>query len=243
MTYEKVALVTGSSRGLGRAIAERLGADGVSVVVNYKVNAEAAAKVVATIEANGGHAVAAHADVTDSAQLRGLFDTAEEQFGGLDILVNNVGLGRFAPIALATDEDYEDHFATNTRATFVAMREAANRLRTGGRIIVLSSGIAVTNRPAAGLYGASKAAADSLVRTLAKELGPREITVNSVLPGVTRSENADELAPEVINQVRALTPLGRLGEPEDIADIVSFIASERSRWVTGQAIHAGGGMF
>lgn len=243
MTYEKVALVTGSSRGLGRAVAERLGADGVSVVVNYKVNGDAAAKVVATIEANGGRAVAAQADVTDSAQLRGLFDTAEEQFGGLDILVNNVGIGRFAPIALATDEDYEDHFATNTRATFVAVREAANRLRTGGRIVVMSSGIAVTNRPAAGLYAASKAAADSLVRTLAKELGPREITVNSVLPGITRSENADELAPDVINQARALTPLGRIGEPEDIADIVSFIASGQGRWITGQAIHAGGGMF
>lgn len=243
MAQEKVALVTGASRGLGRAIAQRLGADGNNVVVNFRSDYDAAAQVVEKIESNGGRAIAAKADVTDSSQLRGLFDTAEQHFGGLDIVVNNVGIGRFAPIAQATDEDYDEHFNTNTRAVFVAAREAANRLRDGGRIVVISSGIAVTNRATAGLYAASKAASDTLVKTLAKEVGHRGVTVNSVLPGVTRGENADTVSSEMVNQIVNLTPLGRLGEPEDISDVVGFLASDQSRWITGQSLHAGGGMF
>jgi 3-oxoacyl-[acyl-carrier protein] reductase len=244
MSQDKVALVTGSSRGIGKAIAERLGADGISVVVTYRSDAEAAAKVVAKIEANGGRAVAAAADVTDSQALRGLFDVAQERFGGLDILVNNVGVGKMAPLAMAGDEDFDLHFATNTRATFVAMREAARRLREGGRIINISSGIVTSNRPAAGLYTASKAAIDSLTKTMAKEIGSRRITVNSVLPGVTAgTEEGDNVPAEFKQQLMFQTPLGRLGEPEDIADIVAFLASDQARWVTAQTLHAGGGMF
>jgi 3-oxoacyl-[acyl-carrier protein] reductase len=243
MTDERVALITGGSRGIGRAVAERLGADGVSVVVNYQTNEEAAAKVVASIEANGGHAVAARADVVDPQQLRGLFDTAEQHFGGLDILVNNVGIGSFAPIAMATDEEFDKIFATNTRATFWALREAASRIRDGGRIVVMSSGIAMTHGPGTGLYGASKAAGDAMALTLAKELGRRQVTVNSVLPSVTRTDAAAGLPPEVINRILAQTPLGRLGEPEDIAEIVAFLVSDQGRWITGQTIGAGGGMF
>lgn len=244
MTYEKVALVTGGSRGIGAAIAQRLAADGASVVVNYLTNSAAAERVVEKIEADGGHAIAARADVTDPRQLRGLFDTAEQHYGALDILVNNVGVGQFKPIAQATDEDFDLHFTTNTRATFVALREAANRLRDGGRIIVISTGITLTHRPTAGLYAASKAAGDSLALTLAKELGRRGVTVNSVLPGVTRgTEAVDGLPAEMIGQILALTPLGRLGETTDIADIVAFLASDQGRWITGQIICAGGGMF
>jgi 3-oxoacyl-[acyl-carrier protein] reductase len=244
MSQEKVALVTGSSRGIGRAIAERLGADGVAVVVTYRSDADAAAKVVAKIEANGGRAVAAAADVTDTAALRGLFDLAQQTFGGLDILVNNVGVGKFAPLAMATDEDFDLHFATNTRATFIAMREAARRLNEGGRIINISSGIVTSNRPTAGLYTASKAAIDALTRTMAKEIGSRKITVNSVLPGVTAgTEEGDNVPAELKQQLMFQTPLGRMGEPEDIADIVAFLASDQARWVTGQTLHAGGGMF
>lgn len=243
MTDERVALITGGSRGIGRAVAERLGADGVSVVVNYQTNEEAAAKVVASIEANGGHAVAARADVVDPQQLRGLFDTAEQHFGGLDILVNNVGIGSFAPIAMATDEEFDKIFATNARATFWALREAASRIRDGGRIVVMSSGIAMTHGPGTGLYGASKAAGDAMALTLAKELGRRQVTVNSVLPSVTRTDAAAGLPPEVINRILAQTPLGRLGEPEDIAEIVAFLVSDQGRWITGQTIGAGGGMF
>jgi 3-oxoacyl-[acyl-carrier protein] reductase len=244
MTQEKVALITGSSRGIGKAIAERLGADGVSVVVNYRSDAESAAKVVAKIEAGGGRAVAAQADVADPQQLRGLFDVAQQTFGGLDILVNNVGVGQFAPLAMATDEEFELHFQTNTRAAFVAMREAARRLREGGRIVVISSGIVTSHRPTAGLYTASKAAVDSLAATLAKEVGSRRITVNSVLPGVTaNTTEGDNVPGEVRQQILFQTPLGRLGEPEDIADVVAFLASDEARWITGQTLNAGGGMF
>ena len=244
MSQEKVALVTGSSRGIGQAIAERLGADGVSVVVNYKSDAESAAKVVAKIEAGGGRAVAAQADVSDPQQIRSLFDVAQQSFGGLDILVNNVGVGQFAPIAMATDEEFDLHFHTNTRAAFVALREAARRLREGGRIIVISSGIVTSHRPTAGLYAASKAAIDSLAGTLAKEIGSRKITVNSVLPGVTANTvEGDNVPNEVRQAILFQTPLGRLGEPEDIADVVAFLASDQARWITGQTLHAGGGMF
>lgn len=226
----KVALVTGSSRGIGRAIAERLGADGMSVVVNYRADRAAADEVVAKIEASSGRATAVQADVTDPAQLRDLFDAAQRHFGGLDVLVNNVGTARFSPVAEASDEDFDVLFDTNARATFTALREAANRLRDGGRIVVISSGVTAANRPGTGLYGAAKAAGDQLVRVLAKELGPRRITVNSVRPGATRTDALAELQPEsVLEQMAAQTPLGRIAEPADIADIAAFLASEDSR--------------
>jgi 3-oxoacyl-[acyl-carrier protein] reductase len=239
-----VAIVTGGSRGIGRAIAERLGAGGAAVVVNYHSNRSAAEQVVATIEDAGGRAVAVQADVTDSSRIRGLFDVAEERFGGLDILVNNVGTARFAPIATATDEDFDLTFATNTKATFVALREAANRLRDNGRIVVVSSGVTATHRPNTGIYAASKAASEELVRVLAKELGPRGITVNSVLPGAIRTDAlAAARSAELTQQVIEQTPLGRIGQPDDIADIVAFLASEPAGWITGEALHAGGGLF
>jgi 3-oxoacyl-[acyl-carrier protein] reductase len=241
---QKVAIVTGSSRGIGRAIAARLAADGACVVVNYRTDPEAAEKVVAQIEADGGRALAVRADVTDRDQLRTMFEAAEDFFDGVDILVNNAAIGRFSTIADASDEDFDVTFSTNTRATFLAMREASNRLRDGGRIVVISSGQYVSVVPGSALYGASKAAADQMVRVLAGELGPRQITVNSVLPGPTRTQaflaasSADAIEPIV-----GRTPLGRIGEPADIADIVSFLASDSAGWITGQAIRAGGGLF
>jgi 3-oxoacyl-[acyl-carrier protein] reductase len=244
MPETRVALVTGGSRGIGRAIARRLGADGVAVLVNYRQDGEAAAKVVADIEANGGRAVAARADVARPEELRGLFDTAEQRLGQLDILVCNAAVGPFAPLAAATDEDYENCFATNTRAIFVALREAARRLRDGGRIVVISAGVTVNPFPTAGVYTASKAAAEAMALVLAKELGPRGITVNCVLPGITRTDGAAAAVPKHLEQqIIAKTPLGRLGEPEDIADVVGFLVSDQGRWVTGQRIHAGGGEF
>ncbi|MCI2417823.1 SDR family oxidoreductase [Saccharopolyspora sp. K220] len=240
----RTALVTGSSRGIGRAIAERLGADEMNVVVNYRTDRAAAHDAVAKIEASGGRATAVRADVTDPAQLRDLFDAAQRHFDGLDVLVNNVGTARFSPIAEATDEDYDTLFDTNTRATFTALREAANRLRDSGRIVVVSSGTVATTRPGTGLYGAAKAAGDQLVRVLAKELGSRRITVNGVRPGPVRTDGLAELQPEsVLERVAAQTPLGRIGEPADIADITAFLAADDSRWITGQIIHAGGGSF
>ncbi|MBB5918143.1 3-oxoacyl-[acyl-carrier protein] reductase [Nocardia transvalensis] len=239
-----VAIVTGGSRGIGRAIAERLGAGGATVVVNYHSNRSAAEEVVASIEGSGGRGVAVRADVADPAQLRGLFDDAEERFGGVDTLVNNVGTARFAPLAEATDEDYERMFSVNTRATFVALREAANRVRDNGRIVVVSSGVTATHRAGTGLYAASKAAGEEMVRVLARELGPRGITVNTVLPGATRTEAlAGIRSQEELEQVAASTPLGRLGEPDDIARVVAFLASDEARWVTGETVRAGGGLF
>ncbi|WP_216905915.1 SDR family oxidoreductase [Nocardia noduli] len=239
-----VAIVTGGSRGIGRAIAQRLGSNGVSVVVNYHTDRDAAEQVVSHIEAAGGRAVAEQADVADPPSLRGLFDVAEQRFGGLDILVNNVGTARFGPIAETTDEDFDHTFAVNTRATFVALREAANRLRDNGRIVLVSSGVTATHRPASGIYGASKAAGEELVRVIARELGSRGITANSVLPGVTRTEAlvAATTASATDSVVRQ-TPLGRMGEPDDIADIVAFLASDAARWITGATVHAGGGLF
>lgn len=240
----KVAVVTGGSRGIGGAIARRLGADGVDVVVNYLANRPEALKVVAAIEAAGGRATAIAADVTAPDQLRGLFDAADREYGGIDVVVSNAGTARFAPIADTTDADYDLVFAMNTRATFMVLREAAHRVRDGGRVVVISSGAAVTHRPGSGVYAASKAAGDELVRVLAQELGPRRITVNSVLPGATRTETlAASQPPAVLDQIADQNPLRRLGEPDDIADIVAFLTSDAARWLTGQALHAGGGLF
>jgi 3-oxoacyl-[acyl-carrier protein] reductase len=240
----KVAIVTGSSRGIGRAIAERLGANGMNVVVNYRSEADAAQQVVAAIEDRGGRAVAVRADVSDRDDLGELFDAAERYFGGLDVVVANAGVALFGPLSGFSDEDYELIFNTNTRSTFRTLREAANRLRDNGRIVVISSVAAVTNGPNNAVYGASKAAGDAMVRSLAKELGPRGITANTVLPGPVRTDALLAARPGgSMEAMAARTPLGRIGEPDDIAEIVAFLASDAARWVSGQALHAGGGAF
>ncbi|RVU18242.1 SDR family oxidoreductase [Streptomyces antnestii] len=241
---DRVALVTGASRGIGRGIAERLGADGAAVVVNYRSDADAAAKAVATIEVSGGRATALQGDATELAELRTLFDIAEREYGGVDVVVCNVGIARFTPIAETSDDDFDAIFRTNTRATFLALREAARRVRDGGRIVVISSGTTVHRRPGAGVYGASKAAGDALMRTLAHELGPRRVTVNSVLPGATDTDAlASQLPKQARAEIAARTPLGRLGRTDDIAEVVGFLASDAGRWITGQTIHASGGLF
>jgi 3-oxoacyl-[acyl-carrier protein] reductase len=249
--HGKVALVTGASRGIGRAIAERLGSEGASVVINYYANRQGAderaraAEVVQAVEKSGGAAVLADADVANADQLRGLFDLAEKHFGGLDILVTNAATWRFASIADATVDDFDVVFSTNARATFIAMHEAAHRLRDAGRVVAISAGLALMPRPGTAIYGASKAAINHLVRVLAHELGPRQITVNAVLPGAVNTDaireqrdNESFVAGEI-----AQTPLRRIGQPDDIADVVAFLVSDDARWVTGQSIGAGGGMF
>jgi 3-oxoacyl-[acyl-carrier protein] reductase len=247
----KVALVTGASRGIGRAIADRLGRDGASIVVNYYANRQGdderarAEEVAQVIEKSGSGAVVAEANVADAKQLRGLFDLAEKHFGGLDILVANAAAWRFAPIAEATDEDFDLIFNTNARATFIAMHQAANRLRDGGRVVAIGAGLALMPRPGTAIYGASKAAINHLVRVLAHELGHRQITVNSVLPGAVNTDAMRERpdSDTFISGEIAQTPLRRIGEPEDIADVVAFLVSDDARWITGQIIGAGGGMF
>jgi 3-oxoacyl-[acyl-carrier protein] reductase len=249
--HGKVALVTGASRGIGKAIAERLGRDGANIVVNYYANRTGADEraradeVAQAIEKSGGAAVVAEANVADAEQLRGLFDLAEKHFGGMDIVVTNAAAWRFAPIAEATEDDFDLVFNTNARATFIAMHEAANRLRDGGRVVAISAGLALMPRPGSAIYGASKAAINQLVRVLAHELGSRQITVNSVLPGAVDTDAMRERPDSDIffaSEI-AQTPLRRIGEPGDIADVVAFLVSDDARWITGQSIGAGGGMF
>lgn len=240
----RTVLVTGSSRGIGRAIAVRLAGPETNVVVNYRSDADAAAEVVDEVASRGGKAIAVAADVADAAQLDLLFDQAERHFGTLDVVVGNVGIARFGPIVDATDEDFDLLFATNAKATFRLLRAAARRVRDGGRIVVVSTGLTAIAQPGSGVVAASKAAGNALVRVLAHELGPRSVTVNAVRPGPVRTDALlANRKPEELSEFAQSTPLRRIGEPEDIAAIVDFLAAPDSGWVTGQLINAGGGLF
>jgi 3-oxoacyl-[acyl-carrier protein] reductase len=237
----KVALVTGASRGIGRAIAERLAQDGATVVVNYARNADAAKEVISAIEATGGKATAVQADVSRVEDIRRLFRETVDRFGRLDILVNNAGTAIYKPLAEATEEDFGKTFALNARGTFFAMQEAARRMAEGGRIVSLSTGGTAAGAPSASFYAGSKAAVEQFTKALAKEVGGRGITVNAVSPGFTDTDMLGE-NPQFKEMGAQMSPLGRLGKPEDVADVVTFLASEKARWVTGQNIQAGGGV-
>ncbi|MFJ8936553.1 SDR family oxidoreductase [Streptomyces sp. NPDC102365] len=248
---DKVALVTGGSRGIGRAIAERLAQDGAAVGVSYARDETAASETVEAIRRNGGQAFAFRAglgDRGDAARLWAAFDVAGTEHGldgKLDIVVNNVGIGDFAPLESLTEDAFDQVFAVNVRAPFFITQQALPRLRDGGRIINISSSVARLATPAMIAYGATKSALDNFSLTLAKELGPRGITVNSVAPGtvLTDASAATLLSdPQAEEQAAALAALGRIGRPEDMADIVAFLASDDARWVTGQVIDATGGM-
>lgn len=244
LSENPTVIVTGAARGIGRAIAERLGARGARVIVNYRSDAAAAETVVTTIRTAGGEATAVPADVAVPEQVQHLFDTARRHYAAPTVVVHSAAVTHFTPLAKATDADYDHVFDANTRATFATLRAAAQHVTDNGRIIVISSGAAVVPRANAGLYAASKAAGDQLVRVLATELAPRRITVNSVLPGPTRTEKIAATVPEPqLTAIAADIPLGRLADPTDIADIVAFLASDAARWITGQTLHAGGGMF
>jgi 3-oxoacyl-[acyl-carrier protein] reductase len=235
----KVAIVTGSSRGIGRAIAERLARDGAHVVINYSGNAEKAQEVVKAIETAGSKAIAIKADLSNPEDVRHLFDETENQLGPLNILVNNAGTFVMKPAIDITLEEFDKVIAVNVRGVFLALQEAARRIQDGGRIINLASNATVMSLANQSVYAASKAAVEQFTRVLAKELGARQITVNAVAPGATETDMVPDVAREVVPKQ---TPLGRLGQPEDIADVVAFIASEEARWITGQIIGANGGM-
>ncbi|WP_035801762.1 SDR family oxidoreductase [Kitasatospora mediocidica] len=244
----RTALVTGGSRGIGRGIALRLAQDGALVAVHYGSNAVAAKETVEQITAAGGEAFAIGAELGvpgDAAALWAAFDAGLAQAGGrpgLDILVNNAGIGLLATIAEVTESDYDRVFAVNVKAPFFVIQQGLGRLRDGGRIINISSGVARIAFPVTSAYSLTKGAINTLTLTLAQELGARGITVNAVAPGIVRTEMNPALAdPATLAQYSALSALGRVGEPQDIADAVAFLAGDDGRWVTGQVLDATGG--
>lgn len=239
----RVAVVTGASRGIGRAVAERLTRDGVRVVVGYARSAEQAEQVVAGITAGGGEAVAIRADLSKPDEIPRLFEAATERWGRLDILVNNAAVYEGASLEDSDAAHYSAVFEPNVRGVLLASREAASRMSEGGRIINLSSGAAAAGVPGGGVYGASKAAVEALTRSHAAELGIRGITVNAVAPGITETDMLPLAVPAPVQQVLvANTALRRLGRPEDIAEVVAFLVSDAASWITGQVIAANGGL-
>lgn len=242
---ERNALVTGGSRGIGRAIAERLAADGLTVVLTYAGNEAAAREVVEGIEGKGGRAHAVRAEFGrhgDAAALWAAYDGLG--LGAVDVLVNNAGIGLPVPLGSVTEEEFDRVFAVNVRAPFFVVQEGLERLRDGGRVINISSGAARIAMPEILAYGSTKGALDNLTLNLAKALGPRGITVNSVAPGIVDTDvNAGWLRGNAEAEAHAasLAALGRVGRPEDIADVVGFLASDAGRWVTGRVVDATGG--
>jgi 3-oxoacyl-[acyl-carrier protein] reductase len=241
----KVAVVTGASKGIGASIAQHLAAEGAAVVVNYSTSREGADKVVAEVERRGGKAVAVQADVSRRADIQRLFSEAKRAFGRVDILVNNAAVFEFAPIEEVTAEHFHRQFDLNVLGLILTTQEALRYLGPeGGSIINVSSVVATLAPPAASVYSATKAAVDTVTRSLAKELGPRRIRVNSINPGMIETEgfHAAGLAEsDFRKQVEAQTPLGRIGQPGDIGPVAVFLASSDSGWITGETIHVSGG--
>jgi 3-oxoacyl-[acyl-carrier protein] reductase len=237
----KVALVTGASRGIGQAIAEQLGREGAKVAITYAGNREKAEAVVATIQNHGVQAIAIQSDISRIEDTRNLFAQILDTFGQVDIVVNNVGVSVYKLTTDMTESDFDQVFNINAKGTFFALQEAAKHLSDGGRIISLSSGATQQSIPMGGLYAASKAAIEQFSFALSKELGGRGITVNLVSPGVTETDGLIMPA-DALSQLIQSTPLGRLGQPNDIADVVAFLASDGARWVNGQTIQVNGGI-
>jgi 3-oxoacyl-[acyl-carrier protein] reductase len=239
----KVALVTGASRGIGRAIAERLAREGAAVAVNYGSNAAEAQKAVAEIEAVGGRAFAIKANVGSVPEIVRLFDETLAHFGRLDILVNNAGVMFTKPVSATTEAEFDRIFAINVKGTFFACQQAATRLAEGGRIINLSSSTTARFMPTYGAYVATKGAVEQLTRSMAKELGPRGITINAISPGPTETELFKEgKTPEQLQQFGQMSAFGRIGQPDEIAEVVAFLASDAARWISGQNIRVNGGL-
>ncbi|MFB4301323.1 SDR family NAD(P)-dependent oxidoreductase [Actinomadura sp. NTSP31] len=240
----RTAVVTGGSRGIGRAIVERLARDGARVVFNYARSEEPAAELVRAVREAGGHAHAVRLDLAEPGAGQRLMETAEEHLGALDVLVNNAALS-FTPTPLADTEEelFQQVMAVNLTSVFLTIRHAARHLRDGGRIVNLSTVNTVRPAPGIALYAASKGAVEQLTAVAAMELGPRGITVNTVSPGATDTDLLRGSNPEkVLEAVAAGTPLGRLGQPSDIADVVAFLAGPDGGWITGQNIRATGGL-
>jgi 3-oxoacyl-[acyl-carrier protein] reductase len=240
---DKVAIVTGASRGIGAAVAQRLAGDGFTVVINYSGDAKPAEALARKIEGKGGRALTAKADVSDPNAVRGMFDAAEAAFGGVDVLVNNAGIMKLAKIADSDDALFDQHIAVNLKGTFNTLREAAKRLRDGGRIVNFSTSVVGTKLETYGVYAATKAAVEMLTAILSKELRGRSVTVNAVAPGPTATELfLNGKSPELIGRFAKMNPLERLGAPEDVASAVAFLVGPDGGWINGQVLRANGGM-
>jgi 3-oxoacyl-[acyl-carrier protein] reductase len=241
----KVAIVTGASKGIGAGIAKGLAAAGAAVVVNYASSREGAERLVADIAREGGKAIAVKADVSKAADVQRLFDETKKAFGSLDILVNNAGIYRFAPLEDVTEDEFHREFNTNVLGLLLATKEAIKHFGPGGGSVINISSIAsMSPTPTAVVYSATKGAVDTITRVLAKELGPKKIRVNAINPGGVETEGTHSMGmvgSDFEKQMVARTPLGRLGQPNDIAPVAVFLASAASGWMTGETIAVGGG--
>lgn len=240
---KKIAIVTGAARGIGAAVAQRLASDGFAVVINYaSSSAEADASVENLVRA-GHQAIAVKADVSKAEDVRRIFDITEQKLGTVDVLVNNAGIMKVMPLADTSDEVFEQTFSINVQGTFNTLREAATRLNNGGRIINFSTSVVGTNLPGYAVYAGTKAAVETFTRVFSKELRGRSITVNAVAPGPIATDLfLNGKSDELIQQFSKAAPLERLGQPEDIAKVVSFLAGPDGGWVNGQILRANGGL-
>lgn len=241
----KVAVVTGASKGIGAEIARQLAAAGAAVVVNYASSKEGADRVVADIEAAGGRAVAVQADVSRPADIARLFAETKTAYGRLDVLVNNAGIFKFTPLGDITAEHFHEQFNLNVLGLLLTTQEAVKHFGPEGGSVINTSSVVSTYAPAyASVYSATKAAVDAITKSLAKELGPRNIRVNSINPGMVETEGthtAGIAGSEQVTTMAAQTPLGRTGQPDDIAPAVVFFASQDSKWITGETLYISGG--
>jgi 3-oxoacyl-[acyl-carrier protein] reductase len=242
----KIAVVTGASKGIGAGIAKGLAAEGAAVVINYASSKEGADRVVADIKAKGGKAIAVQGDVAKAPDVKKIFAETKQAFGRLDILVNNAGVYNLLPLEGVTEEDFHRHFNINVLGLLLATKEAAKLFdNDGGSVINIGSAASELNPPNSVVYTATKGAVDAVTRVLAKELGPRKIRVNSINPGVIETEGthaAGVIGGDIEKQLLALTPLGRTGRPDDIVPVAVFLASDESRWVTGDTLVVSGGL-
>jgi 3-oxoacyl-[acyl-carrier protein] reductase len=241
----QTAIVTGASRGIGAAIAQRLAKDGYAVVVNYAGKAEEAQAVVQSITSAGGQAIAVQADVSDAAAVKGLFDQAVQAFGRVDVLVNNAGImpSNLPHLADTDDATFDRLFAVNVKGTFNTLREAVQRLQHGGRIVNFSTSVIGLGLPGYAVYAATKSAVETFTNIMAKELRGKNIRINAVAPGPTATALfLDGKTPETIERMSKMAPLERLGTPEDIAGAVAFLVSDNAAWVNGQTLRANGGV-
>jgi 3-oxoacyl-[acyl-carrier protein] reductase len=241
----KVAIVTGASKGIGAEIAKSLGAAGAAVVVNYASSKEGAERVVAEITGKGGKAIAVQGDVSKAADVQRLFKETKKTFGSLDVLVNNAGVYKFEPLEAVTEEEFHRQFNTNVLGLLLATREAVKYFGTqGGSVINIGSVASRLTPPTSSVYSATKGAVDAVTAVLSKELGPRKIRVNSINPGGVETEGVHTMGiigTDFQKEMIAATPLGRFGQPDDIAPIAVFLASENSGWLTGETLLASGG--